>query len=101
MIACSTTKKAECYSYVTDRDTINVTIAIYRNNVEGNLIYKIFEKDRNIGNFQGVLVGNKIVVQYEYMSEGVTSAREVTFIKNRETLTDESTGFELQKVDCD
>lgn len=99
-MACSTTKKPECYAYVTDRDTINVTLAINRNNVDGNVIYKIYEKDRNLGNFQGVLMGEKIVAQYEFMSEGVLSSREITFIKKGETLVDVSTGLELKKVDC-
>lgn len=108
-----------CYSYM-NKDTVKLQIMIHNDNsVMGDLEYSIFEKDRNTGQFVGKIYGDTIVVEYEFMSEGSGSVREVAFLKNGETLIegfgpmDETgtrfanrsqitfTGFELKKTKCD
>jgi hypothetical protein len=125
VIACN--KKTEvageaagqlCYIYVENKDTVKMTITIQDKTLIGELRYKLFEKDRNYGQLQGVISGDTIIANYEFESEGKKSIREVAFLRTENTLIEgfgpmdttgtrfsshrvlTFTGFELHKTDC-
>ena len=126
-VACNKERKEEateegagklCYTHAENKDTINMTIVIQDKNISGELTYKIFEKDRNQGQLNGVLSGDTIIATYTFESEGITSVREVAFLRKENTLVEgfgtmDSTGthfssrrgltfsgMELHKTDC-
>ena len=47
--------------------------------ISGNLLYSLYEKDRNQGTLTGTLKGDLLVADYTFLSEGVTSVRQVAF----------------------
>ena len=49
--------------------------------ITGNLIYKFFEKDQNKGTLQGIIKGDTLTANYEFISEGIKSVREIAFLK--------------------
>ncbi|WP_298392664.1 hypothetical protein [Flavobacterium sp.] len=71
----------ECFESVKGKDTIQLNINIENQNVTGNLTYKLFEKDKNVGIIQGTMIGDTLFADYKFMSEGVESFRQVAFIK--------------------
>lgn len=123
-IACHTKKEQQtneatsCYTYTENRDTVKMTLTIANKNVTGELTYRLFEKDRNDGHFNGVMSGDTIIADYEFESEGMRSVREVIFLKRGTAFvegfgpTDSSgarflthreltfSGIELHKCDC-
>lgn len=73
---------SRCYSYTMNNDTIYLKVTNLEDSlVEGNLSYNLFEKDRNQGKFEGKWHGDSLFVDYEFEAEGVTSTREVFFLK--------------------
>ncbi|MDJ1480757.1 hypothetical protein QNI16_09705 [Cytophagaceae bacterium YF14B1] len=76
----------ECYSYVTDKDTIATQFTLADGNITGALQYKLFEKDKNTGSLTGQMHGDTLVAEYSFMSEGVQSVREVVFLKKDDNL---------------
>lgn len=68
-----------CYQMTMKRDTADLHITVKDSIVTGTLAYKFFEKDKNTGTIKGVLRDNKIYADYTFLSEGVTSVREVIF----------------------
>lgn len=76
------TEKIECFSYSGEKDTIFMSLHIKDNSiVEGDLIYSLYEKDKNKGSFRGTLKGDSLFADYKFISEGKTSTREVFFLK--------------------
>lgn len=71
----------ECFESIKGKDTIQLSINIENQNVTGNLVYNLFEKDRNIGTIEGKMIGDTLFADYKFMSEGVESFRQVAFIK--------------------
>ncbi len=80
----------ECYGYFKGKDTITATFSVTGDQVTGNLDYKFFEKDKNSGTFSGSMKGDTIMGDYTFQSEGMTSVREVVFLKANNTLTEGS-----------
>lgn len=75
-------KNLECYSYIKNQDTIYLSYTnLEDSTVEGNLIYKLFEKDRNQGHFKGKWTGDSLFADYEFESEAAISTREIFFFK--------------------
>jgi len=73
---------AQCFAYITDKDSAFLHIDVTSDSiVKGDLEYKLFEKDRNRGEIDGRLYGDTLLANYKFMSEGVTSTREVAFLK--------------------
>ncbi|MDN3586817.1 hypothetical protein QWY86_09075 [Pedobacter aquatilis] len=72
----------ECFTYSKNND--NVSLLIYGtgdNKVLGKLNYNLDGKDKNEGSFYGYTVGDTIIVDYKFQSEGVWSKRQVAWIR--------------------
>lgn len=76
---------ASCYVYGLGNDSIVLNVEIEDNMVTGNLVYDFFEKDDNSGQLTGEMHGDTIFALYKFKSEGVTSQREVAFLKRGDT----------------
>ncbi|RZL59597.1 MAG: hypothetical protein EOO93_15630 [Pedobacter sp.] len=77
----------ECFVY--DKNNDKVSLLIYgtgNNKVLGKLTYNLSEKDKNDGEFYGYMVGDTIIVDYKFQSEGVWSKRQVAWIRKGDTL---------------
>ncbi|SKB55790.1 hypothetical protein SAMN05660293_01003 [Dyadobacter psychrophilus] len=74
--------RAACYAYITEKDSAFLQINITSDSmVNGDLEYKLFEKDQNRGKIDGRLHGDTLLANYKFMSEGVESTREVAFLR--------------------
>ena len=69
-----------CFALFSGKDTTVLRLMINDSNVNGNLLYNYFEKDRNMGVVEGRLSGDTIFGDYRFQSEGKTSVREVAFL---------------------
>ena len=76
----------KCYGSYTDKDSVFLKIIYEGDRVNGDIVYKLFEKDKNIGNFKGTLHGDTVFAVYNFFSEGRTSTREVAFLKKSDML---------------
>jgi len=75
-------KSIRCYSYSKDKDSIFLSYTELDDSfVEGNLTYKLYEKDNNRGSFKGRWIGDSLFADYEFQSEGSISTREIFFYK--------------------
>jgi len=71
-----------CYIGVIKRDTFQLAItSVKGENVEGNLLFDFYEKDRSIGTIKGKFVNGVLLADYRFQSEGVTAERQVIFKK--------------------
>lgn len=76
----------ECYSAIIKKDTISMSLNLKGSQVvSGNLSYKFFEKDKNEGTLVGVIKQDTLFAEYTFMSEGVSSVRQVVFLKQGNT----------------
>lgn len=76
----------ECYSAIIKKDTISLSLNIKENQIaSGKLTYNFFEKDKNEGTLIGELRGDTLIADYTFMSEGVSSIRQVAFLKKGST----------------
>lgn len=110
-----------CYAAMHPRDTTILHVEKLPNVVTGTLSYKIFQKDINNGEFDGVLHGDTLIASYNFSSEGKRSVRQIAFLLTDSTATegfgdmqekndsmffknissiDFSKGKELNKTDC-
>jgi len=87
----------ECFQYVDDKDTVRLTTHVDGTNLTGTLDYEIFEKDKNSGTIEGEIRDVVIIAEYTFISEGVSSKRQVVF-KNTEDGWKEGYG-EMKSVD--
>ena len=79
----------ECYLGIHKKDTVSMSLNIKGNQVSsGELSYKFFEKDKNEGTLIGEMKGDTLFADYIFMSEGVTSVRQVAFLKNENIYTE-------------
>lgn len=67
------------YLFQSEGDTINMALQQQKDSVFGDLKYAFSGKDRNIGKITGVLKDSLITGEYSFVSEGVTSVRQVVF----------------------
>lgn len=70
---------AKCYQYADASDTISLTVIHLDSVITGTLAYRLKEKDKNEGVIQGKMVADLLIADYTFMSEGVTSVRQVVF----------------------
>lgn len=71
-----------CYSSISNNDTVVMQLNINVNNeVNGNLTYIPYQKDKNEGTIVGNIKGDTLIADYTFMSEGKSSIREVVFLK--------------------
>ena len=78
----ATNTETNCYAYTVNRDTVFIQIQLDGNNVTGDLLYNLQEKDKNKGKLTGLMKGDTLFAEYTFLSEGIESVREVAFIKN-------------------
>lgn len=72
----------KCYSGTIKKDTMLMNLTIKGNQVtKGKLSYKFYEKDKNEGILVGELRGDTLIADYTFMSEGISSVRQVAFLK--------------------
>ena len=77
-------KAPECYRYLYNKDTINLQISEAYNMITGLLIYRYYQKDKNLGTIQGKMIGDILLADYTFKSEGKVSTRQVAFKKRGE-----------------
>lgn len=76
----------ECYSVIIKKDTVSMSLNIKGNQIaSGKLTYNFFEKDKNQGTLVGEIKGDTLFAEYTFMSEGVSSIRQVAFLKKGNT----------------
>ncbi len=72
----------ECYSLAVNNNTATMELNINTNNeVNGKLNYSLNQKDKNEGTIVGNIKGDTLFADYTFKSEGVSSIREVVFLK--------------------
>lgn len=75
-----------CYQYAQGKDTIVATLTLQSGNLRGNLAYRFFEKDKSNGTLVGTVLGDTLIADYTFMSEGATSVRQVAFLRKDNSL---------------
>lgn len=70
----------KCYREISGRDTITLKIEKFPNVITGNLTYSFHEKDKNTGEIEGKLMGDTLIADYSFLSEGRRSVRQVAFL---------------------
>jgi len=70
-----------CYAYIKGKDTAELTLITTGIVSTGELSYKWFEKDRNMGSIEGEMHGDTLIANYTFNSEGQQSVRQVVFLK--------------------
>lgn len=83
-LPAETEKKVNCYEKVLGRDTIQLTLSYQDSVASGKLVYNFFEKDKNTGEFRGIVHHGIIRGKYTFFSEGVESSRRVIFKVTKE-----------------
>lgn len=76
-----TSNTKECYLYIKNKDTVSLTLNKVGNDVTGDLTYNLYEKDRNYGTITGKMKGDTLLLNYTFDSEGVSSVRQLAFLK--------------------
>lgn len=71
----------DCYTFAAKKDTAFLKINVTENIVSGDLEYHFFEKDSNKGTIKGKIIGDTLIADYTFLSEGTTSVREIVMIK--------------------
>lgn len=76
-----------CFLFVLKRDTISLQFRVTTgDSVSGRLEYRFYEKDKSRGTIRGTLRNNIVDAQYQFMSEGMQSTRQVVFRMEGEKL---------------
>ncbi len=78
----------QCYAYINGKDSILLQLQTEGKTVTGQLTYQLYEKDQNNGTLNGTWQGDTLKAEYQFMSEGTESVREVIFLKKGEELTE-------------
>ena len=72
----------QCYHYFGPADTIIFQMNwLDSSRFKGSLVYRLKEKDQNIGTLKGEKRGVLLLAEYRFQSEGKNSIREVAFKK--------------------
>lgn len=69
----------QCYTRISGKDTSYLQFETDNEVINGQLEYRLFEKDKNQGAITGTITNNIIEAEYRFMSEGTTSVRPVIF----------------------
>jgi hypothetical protein len=73
----------QCYSSTRDSSVVLLSFNVNSHQeVNGKLSYNLYGKDKNEGTIIGNMKGDTLIADYTFMSEGVTSVREVAFLRN-------------------
>jgi hypothetical protein len=79
--SATSTGARTCFVGVTKKDTVVLSFAQSDSSVHGDLLYKFNEKDLNSGTIDGVMMGDTLVADYTFKSEGTSSVRQVVFLR--------------------
>ncbi|MBW8686461.1 hypothetical protein [Chitinophaga rhizophila] len=69
----------QCFTRISGKDTSYLQFEATNDVINGQLEYRLFEKDKNQGAISGAIKDNIIEAEYRFMSEGVNSVRPVVF----------------------
>lgn len=76
----------QCFAFVNDSSTVELSFNVNSHQeVNGKLSYKLYGKDKNEGTIIGNIKGDTLIADYTFMSEGVSSIREVAFLQKDAT----------------
>lgn len=75
------TSSTQCFLAVLTKDSIWMKLTLKGHQVEGELNYLFYEKDKSRGRMTGSLQGDTLFARYTFMAEGIESGREVAFLK--------------------
>ena len=81
----------QCFQHIAQKDSAFLSLDTKNNQVTGHLSYRLYEKDKNNGTVSGIVKGDTIIADYTFQSEGMTSTREVVWLKKNGQLL-EATG---------
>lgn len=71
----------DCYLVVSGQDSVLMQIVIENTSAAGQLHYRFTEKDKSGGTLFGAMMGDTLIADYKFISEGVESEREVAFLR--------------------
>lgn len=74
-------KEPECYRYFGNKDSIYLQLSEVYGMMTGMLLIKNYQKDQNLGTLQGKMMGDILLAEYSFKSEGRMSVRQVAFRK--------------------
>ncbi|WP_129717988.1 hypothetical protein [Pedobacter sp. SYP-B3415] len=74
-------ESSTCYTYIKGKDTAQVHLVTKDLAVTGHMLVSFYEKDRNSGSLTGKIMGDTIIADYKFMSEGIESVRQVAFLR--------------------
>jgi hypothetical protein len=84
-VAAETTTIKTCFAHLS-KDTVLLLLKTTGTEVRGVLRYTLYEKDLNEGILDGEMKGDTLVANYNFYSEGISSTREVVFLKKNNQL---------------
>jgi hypothetical protein len=87
-----------CYALQTSNNLVLLKLNTVRPTVSGHLTYAIMGKDKNEGTISGIMRGDTLLANYNFMSEGKQSVRQVAFLKKGDAFI-EGYGDSEQKGD--
>ena len=70
-----------CYMQTMGRDTISLVLNQVGDDLSGMLAYDNFEKDSSSGEVKGKMMGDTLVLEYTFQSEGMLSKSQVAFLR--------------------
>jgi hypothetical protein len=77
-----------CYEYVKQHDTVTLSLVMNANNANGEMVYSLEGKDKNVGTLSGIFIGDTLYADYSFKSEGIDSVRETVFLRAGDVLTE-------------
>lgn len=97
----------ECYNYIVNGDTIILTLKwLDTSRFTGSMVYRLKEKDGNIGTLEGKRRDSILLADYRFSSEGTTSTREIAFkqiadyiVEGFGDVSPDSSGFKFTSPD--
>ena len=77
----------QCFQSIANKDTITMVLNTNSHNeVNGELIYNIYQKDKNVGTIIGNIKGDTLIADYTFKTEG-------GFVNKRNCLFEKSRNF--------
>lgn len=76
----------DCFRFERNGDIVEFKIVSAEDTIVAGLSYALFEKDKNTGQFKGVYKDSLLTGNYNFMSEGQQSSRDVVFKVTDSTL---------------
>ena len=77
-----------CYLGATGKDSVFISLDDNLGTITGKMRYKNFEKDSSFGDVIGTQIGDTLKLNYTFVSEGVSSDREIFFLKKMDNLVE-------------